>query len=68
MVHHEDRVIYFKGWAANWAIDLMPTALSSIIIMAKNDYLTGASTDWADQTEGIKPCVDYLAECIRTCS
>lgn len=57
-----------KDGAANWAIDLMPTALSSIIIMAKNDYLTGASTDWADQTEGIKTCVDYLAECIRTCS
>ncbi|WP_369310182.1 aminoglycoside adenylyltransferase family protein [Providencia rettgeri] len=54
-----------KDNAANWAIEQMPAALSPIIMMAKNDYLTGVPVDWEAQNEGIRQCVSYLAGCVN---
>ncbi|WP_353241929.1 aminoglycoside adenylyltransferase domain-containing protein [Providencia sp.] len=57
-----------KDEATNWAIALMPAPLPLIMTMAKNDYLTGSSTDWVCQKEGVKQCANYLANCIRAYS
>ncbi|MCB4813786.1 hypothetical protein LL668_04725 [Providencia rettgeri] len=48
-----------------WAAELMPVELTSILVVAKNAYLTGDSVDWENQLMSVTQCANYLAERIR---